>query len=136
MIVHLSSMWRLSRLDASTRSGLICGTRDDAPYRCFLPDLTGFEGARCTGPGPLKPIPLSRTQCRHLGKGFSPAYGGFQVQGTASTPLSTIVSILTLKLIFIKYTAWAGVSTCIFAGACVLEATCTRCSRMLVKVKL
>src|SRR2546422_726904 len=23
------------------------------PYRCFLPDLAGFKGSFCTGPGPL-----------------------------------------------------------------------------------
>jgi hypothetical protein len=29
-------------------------------YRCFLPDLAGFTGFYCTGPGPddTKPFPL------------------------------------------------------------------------------
>jgi hypothetical protein len=53
------------------------------PYRCFLPDLAGFEGFYCTGPSPF-----SCVVCRHQSTvaeraGFEPAIQ-FPVYGTSN----------------------------------------------------
>src|SRR5919109_5444531 len=42
-------------------------------YRCFLPDLTGFAGRRCTGPDRQRHATLAATATPDLGRGFSPA---------------------------------------------------------------
>ena len=42
-------------------------------YRCFLPDLTGFAGFHCVGPGLQRRTPADSLAERPLGRGFSPA---------------------------------------------------------------
>ena len=42
-------------------------------YRCFLPDLTGFTGFHCAGPGHQRRTPADGLTGRPLGRGFSPA---------------------------------------------------------------
>src|SRR5205823_13915124 len=44
-----------------------------AAYRCFLPDLTGFAGRRCTGPDRQRHATLAATAMPDLGREFSPA---------------------------------------------------------------
>ncbi len=44
-----------------------------AAYRCFLPDLTGFTGRRCTGPDRQRHATHAATATPDLGRGFSPA---------------------------------------------------------------
>src|SRR6266851_9104686 len=42
-------------------------------YRCFLPDLTGFAGRRCTGPDRQRHATHAATATPDLGREFSPA---------------------------------------------------------------
>ena len=42
-------------------------------YRCFLPDLTGFAGSHCVGPGHRRRASADCPAGRPLGRGFSPA---------------------------------------------------------------
>src|SRR3954447_2713360 len=42
-------------------------------YRCFLPDLTGFAGRRCTGPDRQRHATHAATAMPDLGREFSPA---------------------------------------------------------------
>ena len=42
-------------------------------YRCFLPDLTGFTGRRCTGPDRQRHATHAATAMPDLGREFSPA---------------------------------------------------------------
>ena len=42
-------------------------------YRCFLPDLTGFAGRRCTGPDRQRHATHTATAMPDLGREFSPA---------------------------------------------------------------
>ena len=61
----------------------------DSTYRCFLPDLTGFAGLRCAGPGlhrHLLPLASARARPR---VGIQPCYSGLQEKGTATSPPST-----------------------------------------------
>ena len=57
---------------------------------CFLPDLTRFTGSRCAGPDPqrlVRVVPLRRPEPR---AGIQPPLRGFGVQGTTSSPPSTV----------------------------------------------
>jgi hypothetical protein len=62
---------------------------ESTPYRCFLPDLAGFEGFCRAGPSLQRR--LSETVPRNYGpqKGIQSRYSGLRVQGTASSPFST-----------------------------------------------
>ena len=42
-------------------------------YRCFLPDLTGFAGSHCVGPGHRRRASADCSAGWPLGRGFSPA---------------------------------------------------------------
>jgi hypothetical protein len=57
-------------------------------YRCFLPDLTGFITVCCV---PSNPDLRTRDLYSRYNpqKEIRPRIGGFRVQGTASSPLST-----------------------------------------------
>jgi hypothetical protein len=72
------------------------------PYRCFLPDLTGFESFHCAGPGHRhhlsKPDPTGK---RPL-EGIRPHCSGLWVQGTATSPSSTanLLTILFKRLLY------------------------------------
>ena len=59
-------------------------------YRCFLPDLAGFTGVRCAGPGPSTPSPTVPTLSTNASGGRRPRYSGLRVQGTATSPSSTV----------------------------------------------
>ncbi len=61
-----------------------------AVYRCFLPDLTGFTGLRRVEPGLQRRIARADSAGPGLERGIPPRYSGLRVQGTASSPPSTI----------------------------------------------
>jgi len=73
------------------------------PYRCFLPDLTGFESFHCAGPSHLhhlsKPDPTGK---RPL-EGIQPHCSGLWVQGTATSPSST-ANLLTIFKVLLYFT--------------------------------
>jgi hypothetical protein len=58
-------------------------------YRCFLPDLTGFIGLCCAGPGCQHHLPEASLTNACLKIGIRPCYSGLQVEGTATSPPST-----------------------------------------------
>lgn len=69
-------------------------------YRCFLPNLTGFTGFRCVRPGfhwYLQKADLTKNK---PATGVQPCYSGLQVQGTATSPLSTTKYLNLLKTYF------------------------------------
>ncbi len=45
------------------RGQVILRHTERSAYRCFLPDLAGFTGFGCTGPGPLNTV---QRKCQHL----------------------------------------------------------------------
>ena len=47
-----------------------------SPYRCFLPDLTGFEGFRRAGPNPQRRLPPAVPKGTALEWEFDPAVAG------------------------------------------------------------
>ncbi len=57
-------------------------------YGCSLPGLTRFTGSRRVGPDLHCPSGRPFPDLRSLRWEFSPAYGGFRVQGTADPPPS------------------------------------------------
>ena len=60
-----------------------------SPYRCFLPDLTGF-GVPCrAGPSHQHQTINAVSGGTRPGGGIQPRCSGLRVQGTASTPSST-----------------------------------------------
>jgi len=59
-------------------------------YRCFLPDLTGFTNFRCAGPNYHHCLPEADLTRLFLSTGIPPCYSGLQVQGTATSPSSTV----------------------------------------------
>ena len=59
-------------------------------YRCFLPDLAGFARLRRVGPNLQYRQPLTAAHQPGLKRGIQPRYSGLRVQGTASSPSSTI----------------------------------------------
>ena len=59
-------------------------------YRCFLPDLAGFTRLRRVGPNLQYRQPLTAAHQPGLKRGIQPRYSGLRVQGTASSPSSTI----------------------------------------------
>ncbi len=65
-------------------------------YCCFLPDLTGFVGSCCAGPKHQH----QSTKADHTvvipQMGIRPRYSGLRVQGTATSPLSTALIIITI----------------------------------------
>src|SRR5207247_5711299 len=77
------------------------------PYRCFLPDLAGFKGSFCTGPGPLSYSLAERV-------GFEPTiqfpvYGTSNAAPSATRPpllrLEKVDRLLFLTVIFYMSTA-------------------------------
>ena len=63
----------------------------DAPaYRCFLPDLTGFAGRPLRRARLSTPLTTAEPQKARPRAGIRPRYSGLRVQGTASSPSSTI----------------------------------------------
>src|SRR5207244_13519571 len=58
-----------------------CGTPGNSPYRCFLPDLTGFGDPSCAGPDLQRrlPRPVLRTQTSAMEFGPAKADCRFRV---------------------------------------------------------
>ena len=65
---------------------MILRHKEGPPYRCFLPDLAGFKGFFCTGPGPLTNY---RIYCRTTIVGATPC--GCPSSGQARRPAPTLV---------------------------------------------
>ena len=63
-------------------------------YRCFLPDLTGFTGPSCAGPGRQRRGVRSGPDGAPPRWGIRPRWSGFRVQGTAIAPSSATEIIL------------------------------------------
>ena len=59
-------------------------------YRCFLPDLTGFVRRPLRRARPSTPLAPGEPQKTRPRAGIRPRYSGLRVQGTASSPSSTI----------------------------------------------
>src|SRR5438045_9477627 len=57
---------------------------------CFLPDLTRFAGPRCAGPGHLRCVRAELLKLVGPRAGIQPPIRGFGVQGTTSSPPSTV----------------------------------------------
>jgi hypothetical protein len=53
-----------------------CGAQERTPYRCFLPDLTGFRGSCRAGPGPQRLQTAAVSRDPALGREFDPAMAG------------------------------------------------------------
>ncbi len=63
------------------------------PYRCFLPDLAGFEGFCCTGPGPLSRLkPIMASDNLNSEKLSPAAFNNHQAFGS-SKPTGTRVGL-------------------------------------------
>ena len=62
---------------------------ESTPYRCFLPDLAGFEGFRRAGPSFRRRLPEAVPRNHRPQEGIQSRYSGLRVQGTASSPFST-----------------------------------------------
>ena len=58
-------------------------------YRCFLPDLAGFADVRCVGPDLLHRLTAPALNRAASGE-HRPRYSGLRVQGTATSPSSTV----------------------------------------------
>ena len=87
--MHPPSTRRPGRYHGSwLRSGWPRHTGEPA-YRCFLPDLAGFTGSHCEGPGLRHHLPWADSTTTSLGAGIRPRYSGLRVQGTARSPSST-----------------------------------------------
>ena len=66
-----------------------------SPYRCFLPDLTGF-GVPCrAGPSPQHQTINAVSGGARPGGGIQPRCSGLRVQGTAITPSSATIGIVS-----------------------------------------
>src|SRR5262249_39250635 len=59
-------------------------------YRCFLPDLAGFTSFRLRRTRPSTPLTEVRPPDDEPRGGVQPRCSGLRVQGTASSPPSTI----------------------------------------------
>src|SRR3712207_5414419 len=57
---------------------------------CFLPDLTRFAGPRCAGPGHRRCVRAELLKLVGPRAGIQPPIRGFGVQGTTSSPPSTV----------------------------------------------
>src|SRR5213082_2891902 len=57
---------------------------------CFLPDLTRFAGPRCAGPGLRHCVRTELLKLVGPRAGIQPPIRGFGVQGTTSSPPSTV----------------------------------------------
>jgi hypothetical protein len=66
-------------------------------YCCFLPDLTGFVGFYCAGPKRQHQFLEADHKIIVPRMGIQPRYSGLRVQGTATSPLSTALIIITIK---------------------------------------
>src|SRR5690625_1688897 len=64
-------------------------------YCCFLPDLTEFTGPCCAGPERQHHSLKADHKIASPRVGIQPRYSGLQVQGTATSPLSTTTLIIT-----------------------------------------
>jgi hypothetical protein len=69
----------------------------NSTYRCFLPDLTGFAAPRRVGPSLQRHQSLGSPCSPRPRAGIRPRYSGLRVQGTASSPSSTTVSMLSRR---------------------------------------
>ena len=61
-------------------------------YRCFLPDLTRFMSFRCVGPNRQRHLLEADLTIEMPGPGIRSCYSGLQVQGTATSPSSTVMA--------------------------------------------
>ncbi len=61
-------------------------------YRCFLPDLTRFMSFRCVGPNCQHHLHEADLTIKESGPGIQSCYSGLQVQGTATSPSSTVMA--------------------------------------------
>ena len=75
-------------------------------YRCFLPDLTGFTRQPLRRAQPSTPLTMAEPQETRPRAGIRPRYSGLRVQGTASSPSSTIK--LTQNRTFLLYHVLRG----------------------------
>ena len=62
----------------------------DTTYRCFLPDLTEFVARPLRRAQLSAPLTMDKPQKTRPRAGIQPRYSGLRVQGTASSPSSTI----------------------------------------------
>ena|GEM_PF-3639147 len=92
----------LPRQPAQTRPP--CGTRDNSAYRCFLPDLTGFTAARCTGPNHHSRLPEAGFTRHTLKKDVNPPIAGWRLQGTAIAPSSTASFAINKQVLLLYQT--------------------------------
>lgn len=96
--VHLTSIRRpYALLSFMARLRLPRGTRMTT-YCCFLPDLTGFVGSCCAGPERQHQFTKADHTVAIPRQGIQPRYSGLQVQGAATSPLSTVSIIITFSL--------------------------------------
>src|SRR5690625_3892540 len=65
-------------------------------YCCFLPDLTEFTGPCCAGPERQHQFLKADHKVASPRLGIQPRYSGLRVQGTATSPLSTTITIITI----------------------------------------
>src|SRR5699024_7514668 len=103
--VYLMYVYRSPIVDrASLSVNQVHGSAQASPrhtrmstYCCFLPDLTGFMGSCCAGPGRQHQSLEADLKDGQPRMGIRPRYSGLRVQGTATSPLSTaIIIILTI----------------------------------------
>ena len=64
----------------------------DSPYRCFLPDLTEFKDLYCVGPNYQHHLKGADQTNQTLSREFNLAIADCKLQGTATSPSSTILA--------------------------------------------
>lgn len=64
----------------------------DSPYRCFLPDLTGFRDLYCAGPNYQHHLRGADQTNQTLSWEFNLAIADCKLQGAATSPSSTILA--------------------------------------------